>query len=81
MADMSKVAGSTDTDKKSLKVNLNDNGGVGFFLTKGTERLNIVLNKCDAYALAKWLETTYTVFYIKSTEGGVSDGDETTDND
>lgn len=80
MADMAKVANSTDTDKKSLKVDLNDNGGVGFFLSKGTERLNIILNKCDAYALAKWLETTYTVFYIRyATAGGQTDDDATGD--
>ena len=64
MADMAKVAGSTDTDKKSLGVNLNANGGVGFFLSKGTDRLNIVLDKSDAYALAEWLKATYNAFYM-----------------
>lgn len=78
MADMAKVANSTDTDKKSLAVNLNDKGGVGFFITKGAEKQSIILNKCDAYALAKWLETTYTVFYIKFVEGGDSNDEDTT---
>lgn len=88
MADMSKVAGSTDTDKKSLGVNLNANGGVGFFLSKGTERLNIVLDKSDAFALAEWLLATYNGFYLAqivasllniAREGGSDD--DSTDND
>lgn len=84
MADMAKVANSTDTDKKSLSVNLNDKGGVGFFLTKGTEKLNIILNKNEAYALAKWLETTYSMFYMALViqnllKGGVPDGDDQSD--
>lgn len=72
MADMSKAKfeGNTDTDKKSLSVNLNQSGGVGFFLSKGDQKLSIILNKSDAFSIAKWLEATFMCFYLKSTEGG-----------
>lgn len=76
-ADMSKVANSADNDKKSLSVNLNANGGLGIFLSKGAgadvEKLNIILDKSDAYVIAKWLEVTYLSFYMNSTEGDTID--------
>lgn len=71
MADMAKVVNSTDTDKKSLMVNLNDKGGVGFFLSKGTDRVNIILNKDEAFALAQWLMDSYLVFYNATMVTGV----------
>lgn len=64
--DMSKVANSESTDKKKLTISLGDTGGVNFYLSDGAKKVNITMDKVEAYALSRWFDCTYNKFYNMS---------------
>lgn len=62
--DPSKTDSTSKDGKKTLTINLGDTGAVNISLSQTTgERVNITIDKAEAYALAKWFECTYNKFF------------------
>jgi hypothetical protein len=55
-ADMSKSQNATGDEKKSLKISASDKGGFFVGMISGKEKVSIILNPEELYALGKYLE-------------------------
>ena len=53
-ADMSKVEGSNNSDKKSLKIACLSEGKVAINISRATDKVSIVVSTDDCYALSEW---------------------------
>lgn len=76
IGDMSKVAGSDSKDKKFLNIFPSDKGGVFVGLSMGSEKVSMILNNEEIFAIAKWFEIQAAKFFVKDIPRGERDSDD-----